>query len=429
MFRSMRLALALVQIPHLALSLFLFPLIISLALVFAQLVATGMVVRVASIDSAAMVALDDERADYNMMRWVLYGSTARRPAIQVCRWQAVGGGEVPPSKECNPDRLDVAIHVKDPTSYDVAHYSALFDGHVDKIHVCRTCTPDVIITPGEGGAVASQARSIFGLTILFLPYTNRSISSRRVEVFRTIEEIRKAVGSITMDIPESAAGIGISSLKSSLPITANIASLVLISLWLALRAHRKVLDYFSQNDVLLPLAAACGKERFYGSIWILTMLRVGCFLGASIPLMYFGLKDVLGDDASLSEMPVSFVGFGVWILALVSTLSFATMIASIAELKHRQALWIIVYRFLPMTLAVVGAAVWSFSFILPYHALGTLRLILSSIPVVGMAPIFVAPAINLPLLPMVVHAILASAMFLVLLQRNARWFAAHLEEV
>ena len=429
MLRTFRIAIALVQIPHLTLQLFLFPLIMSLALVFAQLLVTGMIVRVASVDSTRQLDTDESRSEHSMMRWVLYGSAARRPTILVCRWRQVTGGEVPPSKECSPDRLDVAIHVSDPASYEVTKYSALFDGHVDRLHICKSCAPDVIVTPKVGGEVVSEVRSVFGLTILFLPYTNRSISSQRVEVLRTIDDIRRAVGSITMHIPETPDGIGITSLKLTLPITANIASLVLIALWLAIRAHRKVLDYFSQNDVLLPLAVACGKERFYASIWILTLFRVGCFLGASIPVTYFALRDVLGDDTSFSTLPFSLVSFCVWLIALVSTLSFAAILASIAELKHRQAVWTMIYRFLPITLAVFGAALWSSSFILPYDSMGIFRLVLSSIPIVGMAPIVVGPAISLPVLPMVIHAAFSIAMFLVLLKRNARWFAAHLEEI
>ncbi len=429
MFRSLRLALAFVRIPHLALSLFLFPIIISVALVFAQLVATGLIVRMATMDPATQVETDEARSEHSMMRWVIHGSTARRPTILVCRWRQVTGGEVPPSKECSPDRLDVAIHVSDPASYEVTKYSALFDGHVDRLHICKSCAPDVIVTPKVGGEVVSEVRSVFGLTILFLPYTNRSISSQRVEVLRTIDDIRRAVGSITMHIPETPDGIGITSLKLTLPITVNVASLVLIALWLAIRAHRKVLDYFSRNDVLLPLAAACGKETFYASIWILTLVRVGCFFGTSIPLLYFGLRDILGDEVGFSSLPISMVSFCVWLVALVSTLSFAAMIASIAELKHRHALWTIAYRFLPMTVALLGAALWSLSFILPYDSLGMFRLAISSIPVVGMAPIVVGPAVSLPLLPMGIHAVLSSALFLLLLKRNARWFAAHLEEI
>ena len=62
MFRSLRLAVAFVRIPHLALSLFLFPLIISVALVFAQLVATGLIVRIASMDPATQVETDEARS-------------------------------------------------------------------------------------------------------------------------------------------------------------------------------------------------------------------------------------------------------------------------------------------------------------------------------------------------------------------------------
>jgi hypothetical protein len=119
----------------------------------------------------------------------------------------------------------------------------------------------------------------------------------------------------------------------------------------------------------------------------------------------------------------------IWLIALVSTLGFATVIASIAELKHRHSLLSISYRFLPLLGAFTGAILWSASFILPVHSFGVFRLILSAIPVFGIAPILVAPITGLPYLPMTIHAVLAACALVWLLRRNARWFAAHLEEV
>jgi hypothetical protein len=231
-----------------------------------------------------------------------------------------------------------------------------------------------------------------------------------------------------MHIPEISEAIGISSLKGTLPITTNIALLVVIALWLALKAHRKVLDYFSRNDVLLPLAAACGKQAFYSAIWILTLFRVGCFLGASIPLMYFGLDDIFSSNVGI-DLSFSLAHGAAWLVALVSALGLATVIASIAELKHRHSLLSVSYRVLPLLGAFFGAMVWGASFIMPLHACGVFRLIVSALPIVGIAPILVAPVTGLPYAPMMIHAVLAIIGLTWLLKRNARWFAAHLEEV
>jgi hypothetical protein len=270
---------------------------------------------------------------------------------------------------------------------------------------------------------------VFGLAILFLPYSNSAIGEKRIALTGAYEEISQALGSFSMRIPEVSDALGISSLKGSLPITANVSLLVIIALWLALRAHRKVLDYFSHNDVLLPLAAACGKHHFYSAIWILTMLRVGCFLCASIPLMYLGLSDIIVTHVKDFEFSLSLSQTVVWLMALMSTLSFATVVASIAELKHRHHLLNIAYKFIPLVGAFFGALVWGLSFIVPFPFVGDFRMALSALPVVGIAPVLVAPVIRLPVLPMFLHAVTAAVAMVWILRRNARWFAAHLEEV
>jgi hypothetical protein len=360
---------------------------------------------------------------------MIYGNGDLRSPLKVCRW-VVGpkGTEDFPEPACSPDRLDVAIRTTNPESFDVTRFQRLFEGHIDRLHVCRDCQPDVIITPGGDGQITSQAHSLFGLSILFLPYSNKEVVEQRTAVKEAYDDIQRSLGSISMHIPEISEAIGISSLKGTLPITTNIALLVVIALWLALKAHRKVLDYFSHNDVLLPLAAACGKQTFYSAIWILTLFRVGCFLGASIPLMYIGLSDIITSNMSM-DLSFSLVRGAAWLLALISALGLATVIASIAELKHRHTILSISYRFIPLVGAFLGAVAWGGAFVIPMQACGVFRLIVSSLPIVGIAPILLAPVTGLPYFPMMTHAVLAIIGLTWLLKRNARWFAAHLEEV
>jgi hypothetical protein len=429
MIRTIRIALAFLRIPHLALSLFAFPLILSLIIVCAQVLVTGAIVQMVSSSGASVAAVTPSETNFHVVRWVMYGSGSPRPPLTICRWNTTLSTEAPPDSHCLPDRLDVAIHVANPETYDITRFARLFEGHIDRLHVCTTCAPDVVITPELDGKTHSFARSVFGLAILFLPYSNKTVGDRRIALHSAIDDIQGTLGSISMHIPEITEAVGISSLKGTLPITANIAVLVIIALWLALRAHRKVLDYFARNDVLLPLAATCGRHTFYSAIWMLTLLRVGCFLCASIPLMYIGLSDIISTHVKDVEFPFSLLTSLMWLAALISTLAFATVVASIAELKHRHAILSVTWRLLPLTGAFLGALVWGLSFILPYHALGTFRLVFSALPVVGIAPILLAPITNLSWVPMTIHALLASSALLWILRRNARWFAAHLEEV
>jgi hypothetical protein len=430
--KALRLAWSLIQIPHLALSLFLFPLLIGLLLVFCQIVTTGLVLQLSSNDSAETAFKTRVADEHNVIRRVLYGDGGKRQAIRVCRWQPGSNGEQdkePTDLACIPDQLDVVIQVQDVEGFDTGRYERLFDGHVDKLQICRMCEPtSAMIVIGSDGKPISGAYSPFGIAILALPYMDREIAEQRTKILRRVEEIRELLGPLSFHAPEVPEGFDYESLRSSLPLTLNVTLLMVIALWLALRAHRKVLDYFSQNNVLLPLVAATGKNTFYSALWALTAIRVGCFLFASVPIMYFGLRDVVGDDA-FSSLPVSTMTTFVWTICLASTLALATIIASIAELKHRHSLLSIAYRYIPVLVAVVGAAVWSFSFLVVTPGSGYVRSIIAALPIVGMTPVFVAPAIKLPIWVLGTHAALSLGVLLIALKRNARWFAAHLEEV
>ncbi len=428
MRKSLHLALSLIRIPHLAISLFLFPLLISLVLVFVQLVATGLLVKASSLETATSHIATKRQADLSTIRRILYGSANLRSTVKICRWIDDVEGERPPDSECAPDRLDVAINVSDPSSFDPSKYVELFNGQVDRLHVCRTCQPDVVIAVDSSGVARSEIYSMYGMLVLSLPYTKSDLRDQKIQLMRNISDVKKSFGELHLHLPDVDGGIGVSQLQGSVPFTLNIGLLVLIGLWLALRAHRRVLDYFSHNNVLLPLVAACGKGPFYTALWMLTLLRVGCFLGASIPMVFFGLKDIAGPKVfETLEMPLW--QLVVWLLVLITAFGLATVIASIAELKHRHSVLSFAYKVMPILIALFGAAMWGGSFILPTNSMATLRLWLSAVPVVGMTPIFLAPIIKLPLIPLLIHGACSVILLKWALTHNARWFAAHLEEV
>lgn len=424
---SLHLAFCLMRIPHLALSLFAFPLVISVLIVWCQLVVTGLALKAFENQEARYSVQGEPPPDFSLMRYLLYGSGELRPAPLVCRWvQHAGGEEVPPDQACAPDRLDVALHVAEPAAFSADEYVELFSGQVDRVHLCKTCEPDIVIDLLKGQKPTSKASSMFGLGVLSLPFTKRD--QLLVQRLRLMTATLDALGDLRLMVPDVPNGIAISQLRSSLPFAINIAVLVLISLWLALRAHRKVLDYFSRNDVLLPLAAACGKGKFYAALWILTLARVACFLCASVPLVFFGLRDVGGTDI-FNGLEIGFADALVWLVSLSSTFALATIIASISELKHRHNLVSLLYKFVPITLAGLGALVWFLTFILPGEFMATVRVGLAAIPIVGISPILLGPVIKLPQAVMMLHAALAIFLVWRALKGNARWFAAHLEEV
>jgi len=208
-----------------------------------------------------------------------------------------------------------------------------------------------------------------------------------------------------------------------------MASLVIISLWLALKAHRKVLDYFARNGALLPMVAATGKGVFYAAIWILTLTRVAAFVCAAVPITFFGLTGLLSDRQLDQMIKINSPEFVLWVLALLASLSLATLIASIADLKHRHQFFSIGYRYVPLFFCLAGGFVWTGSFLFDGPFFGYFRALLSALPIVGAASILVAPVMQPQLSVLVVHLLLTSVLLVVALKRNARWFAAHLEEL
>jgi hypothetical protein len=427
MSAALHLAWSLVRIRHLTLSLFIFPLIISVVLVLGQLMVTGMFLR--SFGTGAADIESATKTESNPVRLILYGSGDERPPLRVCRWVPARGnsqGEIPPSEECRPDRLDVAVHVDDPTNASIQEYSDLFQGQIDRLHVCRACSPDVVIDADTAGKKNTHVGSAYGLAVLSLAFKMKgSVKEDRDEY---IKMLSGDIGKVSLSLPESAQPIELSKTNGAIPFAANIVPMVIIALWLSLRAHRKVLDYFARNDVLLPLVAATGKKAFYGALWILTLFRVTCFLAAAIPIMYFGLRDISGDTV-FQEIAKNTNAIVLWLAALVAAVSLATIISSIADLKHRQAFVNVLYRYLPMFLAMLGGCVWLATFIFPSETAGLIRLGLTAVPVLGLAPLFIAPITRPEVWVLLVHAVCSAALVVVILRGNARWFAAHLEEV
>jgi hypothetical protein len=431
MVRTLHLAWSLIRIPHLAFSLFVFPLTIGICLVIVQLIATGVIVRASSLENSHLGSVEERSSRENsIVRRILYGSGDLRPDLKVCRWSfdPTTQEEVPPGPECAPDRLDVALRVSDPATFDVTHYKGIFSGQIDRLHVCQSCQPDVVITPKSGKDSTSRAYSAFGLAVLSLPLSHQDLIQKRMAVGKKLSHIMKLLGGVYFEIPEIEGGINTTAIRKTLPITMNIALLVIITLWLALRAHRKVLDYFAQNDVLLPLVAACGRSRFYSAIWLLTAARVFCFLGSSIPVLYFGLKGVV-DKKSIFTLDTSISQLSVWLLAITTSLALATIMASISELKHRHHLLSIFYRYVPIAIALFGGVVWVATLLIDSGSMGMVRGIIAGLPVIGTAPLLLGPIINLPIVVMLPHALFAGILFVFMLRKNARWFAAHLEEI
>lgn len=431
MLNSFKVAYALIRIPRLFGSLLLLPLLLSLALVTTQIVVSGLIISVVKRDSKTVASHHDEGQSF--VRRIILGQSQPLAAPQICRWisgTAADGtpGEVPPSDDCHPDRLDVALQVENPRTFDPSAYVQLVQGNVARVHLCQHCEPDIIIRIKKGRA-ETEVRSIWALTLSNLFYRNEGVSSLIIKLTERSEEIGQLMGKRSLLTSGFRSPVSISGLQTTMVFAINISMLIIIALWLALKAHRRVLDYFARNGALLPMVAATGKRSFYGAIWVITLIRVGVFLLASVPLTYLSFQDIGESAQTESVFHGDTSAVILWGLAIFASLGLATLVASIADLKHRQHLSSILYRYVPIILSLAGAAVWGFTFILDGETPALVRNIIASLPIAGITPILVAPIFKPEFNVLALHTLLTVALFILALKHNSNWFAAHLEEL
>ena len=424
----LRFTWALIRIPRLFISLFLFPILLSIAVVYGQLLVTGLYLRL-SKQSATEIQQNIESSRHNNpLRWIIYGSGEARPPIKICRWQASGDTEVPPNDpECAPQALDVAVNVPDPANYDPKRYVLLFNENFERLHICRECAPylRIRVLPDKN---ISDVKSIWSLALLSISKQGSESQQRLLARWEALEVHAGLIGNLRFMAAGFTKPLDITHSPRSISLVMTIASLVAIALWLSLKAHRRILEYFVRSGALLPMVAACGKRTFYGSLWVLTLLRVLVFLSAAIPISLFTLLE-MNENEPLPFIQDSPLMAALWIIALCTGLSVATVIGSIADLKQRHAILGFAYRYLPLLAAVLGSTLWCLTFLAPMELLGTVRSIITALPVVGIMPLLTVPLLTPPLWVVATHAISACVFTVFLLRKNSAWFAAHLEEL
>src|SRR4051812_27498556 len=117
--KAFRLAVSFIQVPRLFVSLILFPLVLSIMIVFGQMFVTRLFMKSVENESQPITKKMVEAKQQSIVRMILYGNGDPLPAPRICRWnkKLLNDNdfiEVPPGKECSPDRLDAALHVRNP---------------------------------------------------------------------------------------------------------------------------------------------------------------------------------------------------------------------------------------------------------------------------------------------------------------------------
>jgi hypothetical protein len=337
----------------------------------------------------------------------------------------VNGVEAPPSTTCAPDRLDVAVRSQTPATQNVSEFIPLFNGSFERLHVCQTCTPDIIITPGEDGS--TETRSVFALALLRMARYNASVVDGYVKAIKNFDEVHSTLGNIRLSFPGFRAPVPISNASKYIAIVLNIAGMILISLWLAVKAHRRVLEYFAKSGALMPLVVATGSGTFYSALWLLTFIRVAAFLMAVLPVTVYSLTRVAATLPENGLFSNNYTEFSVWVLTLSCSFGLTTLLASVADLKSRHTFIGWVYRYVPLAICACGAILWAFLFL--FEEAYLVRDVISSLPIAGSLPILLAPVFQPRMDVLCLHFVLSGLLIALVTRYNTRWFAAHLEEI
>ena len=359
LFKAFRLAIAFIRVPKLFASLLLWPLLIGLFLGLGQLVLSANYIMFIKSDGAALrsPALTSEGDEQQLLRKIIFGSKEKLPTIKICRWFLEDGIEKAPA-ECPLEGSDVILQSSTPSTIDTSQVSSFYNGSTRRLHVCSTCNGSLQVELTAQGQVTTIS-NLVGFAVLMLGESNRAREVLPIYGIarEKIANLREAEGKIYL-VPEGLGKkIFVSEASVTMILIINVAFTVIIALWLALRAHRKVLDYFIRNDALLPMVAACGKDTFYLSLWIITAIRVFFFLAASVIVMALIFQRYIPED-TLKLFIGDGHSFALWVFGIMASLRVSAIIASIGELKHRHSLVSFLYKYVPTILCFTGTVIW-----------------------------------------------------------------------
>jgi len=429
--RALSIALSLVRIPRLFFSLLLGPLLIGTFFVTVQeMFVYAHFMSTINSGSDPIKERIEESQKESWIRKVLFGDAGPLPPLKVCRWQTTSQGEQPPSDpDCKTVPYDVTIRTTSPETFDATRYIQMLEGSTHNLHICRKCVSEIMIGERDGKFETHLLYPAALLVYIQSAVNDSERTNALIEAYKRSEEVKELQGAIMIHFPGHRFPINYSTLENDMIIVMNIAVFAVIALWLSLRSHRKVLDYFARNGALLPLVAACGKRPFYTAIWHITGLRVLLFMFSSVPVAGILLYNMVDDEeftTSIFSNPSSIV---IWLSALILGLAAITVLGSIAELKHRQGLTVFIYKYLPIIACFIGGLIWSISFFHKGEHMEMIRNIITSTPVLGLLPTLVSPIFHISDNALLAHTFLSALMAGTVMLGNSRWFAAHLEEL
>lgn len=419
------LALSFVRVPRLFAYLILWPLVIGMFMIVVQLSFTTLFTKVSTETSTELETELKAEKEHDAIRYFLYGSHESLPPPKVCRW----GQDLKPNSDCSIEAVDLTVLTEKPTEFDPAELVSFFEGNLRQIHVCESCDSELQLDL-RGEEPKIYIKGLFGFLVFMSSDRafTQSLRQYRVQALEEREKVESFQGLPFIVSPGLSRPLALRGNEGVAALVLNVASLIVVTLWLMLRAHRRVLDYFARSGSLLPLVAACGKRTFYLSLWMVTIIRVFCFLLAAVPATIFFFTHSV-DDSTIELLKQDIPMLVLWCIGVLVSMAALTIIGSIADLKHRHSWTSFLYKYVPLTACLLGSVCWFAALFFDSPAVRAIQVGISVLPVVGMCPIVLTPLVALDSRIVVAHTLLAALLLVLLLHLNARWFAAHLEEL
>lgn len=162
------------------------------------------------------------------------------------------------------------------------------------------------------------------------------------------------------------------------------------------------------------------------ALWWITIMRVSAFLFTVLPATVLVYAKFVPKE-TIQQLVGNPWEFCLWVLTVAISLTAITLIASIAELRHRTSIISFLYKYIPFGIWIFGSVLWVvFIFVEGTTAYQNL---IASIPVFGLSAIILSPIVHANQNVVIAHALFSSVLAVATIKLNTRWFAAHLEEL
>ena len=194
-FQSLHVAVSLLRVRRLFFSLFLGPVLLGLIIVLVQTAATVILIDLSNEDSEQFGERMSSSTESEILRGYVFGSGEIPDQPRICN-------EIDAANECPLKESDIVVHNQSNRVIDIKEFQETFRGAAQRIHFCKDCTSDFILTVGESNT-ETRIFSLSGLAVLFLADNRRLVELRHhlTEAKSEKERAEKVQGNIKFHPP------------------------------------------------------------------------------------------------------------------------------------------------------------------------------------------------------------------------------------